>query len=91
MKYYIRIVNGEPFEHPIQEDNFSQAFPHINVDNLPSDFAKFVRVPRPNPDDGNYIVSATSSYGWVGDEVRDVWEVVQRPIRELETTDVGNE
>ena len=44
MNLFIRIVDGQPFEHPIFEDNFKQAFPDVDLNNLPSEFLKFVRV-----------------------------------------------
>lgn len=47
MRLFIRIQDGQPFEHPILEDNFKQAFPHIDADNLPNGFADFVRVAPP--------------------------------------------
>lgn len=47
MKLYIRIKDGQPFEHPIFEDNFLQAFPNIDVNNLPSEFACFERITPP--------------------------------------------
>jgi len=47
MELYIRIVNGLPFKNPIFGDNFRQAFPDIDTNNLPSEFAKFVRVEPP--------------------------------------------
>lgn len=50
MKLYIRIKDGKPFEHPILEDNFRQAFPTIDVNNLPSEFMRFERIPQPKLD-----------------------------------------
>lgn len=47
MEMFIRIVDGKPFEHPIMGDNFCAAFPHIDVNNLPSGFAKFQRIEQP--------------------------------------------
>ena len=47
MELYIRIKDGKPFEHPILGDNFRQAFPNIDTENLPPEFARFVRVDRP--------------------------------------------
>lgn len=47
MNLYIRLVDGQPFEHPIFEDNFRQAFPNIDTNNLPSNFARFTRVAPP--------------------------------------------
>ena len=50
MELFIQIdENGQAKEHPIMGDNFRQAFPHIDVTNLPSNFAKFERVPSPTP------------------------------------------
>jgi len=47
MELYIRIKDGKPFEHPILGDNFRQAFPNIDTENLPPEFAKFIRVAPP--------------------------------------------
>lgn len=80
MELFIRIVDGQPFEHPILGDNFRQAFPNVDVDNLPPEFARFERVPCPNPDEGYYLVAATCTYQWVDGVVKDVWEIVQEPI-----------
>jgi hypothetical protein len=80
MKLFIKIKDGQPFEHPIIESNFRQAFPNIDVDNLPSEFARFVRVQKPEPDEGKHIVHAECRYEWAGDEVTDVWYVEQEDI-----------
>jgi hypothetical protein len=40
---YIQIKDGVAFEHPIMEDNFLQAFPDVDVNNLPPELAKFTR------------------------------------------------
>ena len=47
MECIIRIVDGQPFEHPILMDNFMSAFPKIDVNNLPSQYAKFERLEQP--------------------------------------------
>ena len=47
MELFIRIIDGQPFEHPIFEDNFKEAFPDVDLNNLPSEFLKFVRVEKP--------------------------------------------
>jgi hypothetical protein len=60
MELFIQIdENGQTKEHPIVGDNFRQAFPHIDVNNLPSNFARFERVPPPmrGPYEKNYRVS----------------------------------
>ncbi len=50
MELFIRIdENGQATEHPIMGDNFREAFPHIDVNNLPINFARFERVPAPTP------------------------------------------
>ena len=47
MELYIRIKDGQPFDHPILADNFRAAFPHVDTNNLPPEFARFERVARP--------------------------------------------
>ena len=47
MELFIRIKDGQPFEHPIFGDNFRQAFPDVDVNNLPPEFARFERVAAP--------------------------------------------
>ena len=50
MELFIRIdENGQAVDHPIIGDNFRQAFPDIDVNNLPSNFARFERIPAPIP------------------------------------------
>ena len=71
MELYIRIVDGQPFEHPIFGDNFRQAFPEIDVNNLPVEFARFERVEKPNTC-GTFEVEECS-YQWVDGIVKDVW------------------
>jgi hypothetical protein len=50
MRLFIRVLNGSPVDHPMLEDNVRLAFPHIDLNNLPDDFAYFIRVQRPHPD-----------------------------------------
>lgn len=74
MELFIRIVDGQPFEHPIFGDNFKQAFPEIDTNNLPPEFARFERVPCPS------LMYATlnnpePTYQWVDGVVKDVWDV----------------
>jgi hypothetical protein len=44
MRLYLQIKDGAPFEHPITEANLKLAFPEIDLNNLPIEFAKFQRV-----------------------------------------------
>jgi hypothetical protein len=76
MELFIRIVDGQPFEHPIFGDNFREAFPHVDIENLPPEFAKFERVQQPN---ANSVFEVEElSYQWVDGIVKDVWTV--RPM-----------
>ena len=73
MELYIRIVDGQPFEHPIFGDNFRQAFPDVDVENLPPEFAKFERVEKPNLQSVFEVEEV--SYQWVDGIVKDVWTI----------------
>ena len=74
MELYIRIADGQPVDHPILGENLRQAFPHIDTNNLPADFARFVRVSRPTSALYQYVGGAPT-YQWVDGVVTDVWEV----------------
>ena len=80
MELYIRIIDGQPFEHPILGDNFREAFPDIDVHNLPQEFAKFERVPC--PEKAKPFEKDVVTYEWVDGVVKDVWSV--RPMTEEE-------
>lgn len=80
MKLFIQIVNGQPINHPIFEDNFKEAFPHIDVDNLPPEYVRFERIECPK-NAGLFEVDEVR-YEWGGDVVKDVWSV--RPMTEVE-------
>lgn len=82
MELFIQIRNGQPYEHPIFADNFRAAFPYIDTDNLPSEFARFERTPQPEV--GVYEVADGPIYEWVGPTVKDVWTV--RPMTDAERT-----
>jgi len=73
MELYIRIQNGQPFEHPILGDNFREAYPHIDVHNLPPEFARFVRVEQPAI--GLFEVYEGVTYELVGSVYTDVHHV----------------
>lgn len=70
MELYIKLLNGKPVDHPITKENMISAYPQIDLNNLPQDWAKFVRVPRPKL--GPYEFTECY-YEWVGDVVKDVW------------------
>jgi hypothetical protein len=73
MELYIQIKDGVPFEHPILGENFRQAFPDIDTNSLPSNFAKFIRVPVPTLNEGEVYEGCT--YEWDGDVVKDVHHI----------------
>jgi len=81
MELFIQIKNGQPFEHPIFGDNFRQAFPDIDADNLPESFARFVRVERPLV--GVYEVYEGVTYEWSEGLVKDVHHVRSMTSEEI--------
>ena len=82
MELFIRILDGQPYEHPILGSNFRQAFPEIDVNNLPSEFARFERIPRPSL---VYAVLNNNepTYQWVDGIVKDVWDVTNLSEQEI--------
>ena len=94
---FIKIVDGQPFEHPIMEDNFRLAYPEIDPDNLPENFARFTRLPYPafSPRDFKRA-SLTSTYipcegGWMDDwGVEDLTEEEKAAVI-TEWTNIVNE
>jgi hypothetical protein len=81
MELFIRIQNGQPFEHPIMGDNFRAAFPDVDTNNLPSEFARFVRVVP--PDLGPYEKNRTVSYQLVDGAYTDVFACEQLTAEEI--------
>lgn len=81
---FIQIRDGQPYQHPIFGDNLREAFPSIDTDNLPKEFARFIRH-EPNLQVGPYEV-LVENYVWNGDVVEDNWSV--RPMTEEEALEV---
>lgn len=81
MKLYIQIRNGQPYEHPIIEENLLQAFPDFDVNNLPSEYAVFERLPIPNF--GFYEKYSHTTYEFVNGVVRDVHHIVPMTDEEV--------
>ena len=48
-RFFIQVENGQPVDYPILESNFRSAFPNIDPNNLPDNFAEFERVEEPSP------------------------------------------
>lgn len=76
MELYIQLRDGQPYEHPIMGDNFCEAYPDIDVNNLPPEFARFVRVPEPKI--GLFQVNEGVTYELIDGVVHDVWHI--RPM-----------
>jgi hypothetical protein len=81
MELYIRILGGKPFEHPIFADNFREAFPHVDVNNLPAEFARFVRVQAPRL--GPYEKNQTVTYKMIDGVYTDVYHCEQMTVEEI--------
>jgi len=75
MELFIRIQDGATVGHPIMGDNFAQAFPEIDKNNLPPEFARFVRVERPALEFFQIFAQEQPTYELVGDVWTDVWHV----------------
>ena len=84
MELFIRVKDGQPFEHPIFADNFHQAFPEVDVNNLPAGFARFERVAPPVL--GPYEVYEGVSYGLRADGVHTDFHQVRQMTNEEITT-----
>lgn len=80
MELFIQIRDGRPYEHPILGENFREAFPHIDCENLPSEFAHFERVPQPQV--STYQIIEGVTYEWVDGIVKDVWHVREMTTEE---------
>lgn len=83
MRLFIQIRDGQPFEHPILDENMREAYPHIDQNNLPDTFAEFIRVPPPVL--GHFEVYEGVTYEKVGDYYTDVHHV--RQMTEAEKAD----
>ena len=86
MKLFIRIKDGQPFEHPILENNFKQAFPKVDIDNLPPEFAQFQRIKQPSIN--VYEIYEGVTYEWDNNIVKDVHHV--RAMTNEEKTELQN-
>jgi hypothetical protein len=82
MELFIRIKDGQPFEHPIFGDNFRQAFPNVDVDNLPPEFARFERVESPSLGVYEVLALETPTYELVDGVYKDVWHKRNMTIEE---------
>jgi hypothetical protein len=82
MELFIRIKDGQPFRNPIMGDNFRQAFPDIDTNNLPSEFAKFERVEMPVIGAYQILVLPDPTYELVDGIYKDVWHIREMTAEE---------
>ena len=75
MDLFIRIQDGTTVGHPIMGDNFAQAFPEIDTNNLPPEFARFVRIERPVLEFYQIFEQEEPTYELVDGVWTDVWRV----------------
>lgn len=83
MNLYIQVNSeGQAVNHPIIDKNFHQAFPHIDPNNLPPEFARFERVAQPrlnSPYEKQRCVYERGADG----VFRDVWYTDQMTPEEI--------
>lgn len=75
MRLYLRIENGQAVDHPMVETNLLEIYPTIDLNNLPEDVVRFVRVPLKV---GVYEVYENTTYAQVDGVWQDVHNV--RPM-----------
>lgn len=78
--YFIQIVNGQPHGGPIGLVNFQAAFPYVNLNNLPPEFAEFNHSPKPARK--MYEVVEGPFYTYDGKVVHESWTT--RPMTDEE-------
>jgi len=61
-EYIIQMENGTPVNHPMIMSNFTQCFPEVDLENLPENFAFFVRVERPEVNPYQIVFTADPEY-----------------------------
>ena len=86
MELYIRLVDNYPVEHPILGDNFRAAFPEIDTNNLPPEFARFKRIEAPLL--GRYEKNQTRSYQFIDGVWTDCFVCEQMSDEEIKTVQI---
>jgi hypothetical protein len=84
MELFIRIKDGQPFEHPFLGDNFRQAFPDVDTDNLPPEFARFERVECPTLGMYETLAAEEPTYELIDGVYKDVWHIREMTAEEKE-------
>jgi len=86
-EFVIEIKNGKPHGHPIAVSNLISAYPNIDINNLPKEYAIFRKTPKPDlrvlTELYPYIyISDEPTYRWFGTIVIEDWNV--RPMTKKE-------
>lgn len=82
MELFIRIKDGLPFEHPIFSKNFKEAFPSVDVDNLPPEFARFERLDPPVLGVYELLTAEEPTYQLIDGVYKDVWHIREMTVEE---------
>jgi len=82
MNLFIRIKDGQTFGNPIFEKNFCEAFPNVDVTNLPPEFARFERIERPEVGIYEVMTSDEPTYELIDGIYKDVWH--KRDLTDVE-------
>jgi hypothetical protein len=89
---YIKIVDGQPIDHPVSEINLIQVYE--SKENIPPEYKPFMRTIHPiRP---SHYVKPACSYREIGGVWQDYWEFVDLPedeaqAKEQELIDHANE
>lgn len=73
MELVIKIENGFPVNHPMLLDNLVQCRPDIDANNLPDEYKRFKRVPKPELGPYQLFIKEEPEYKLTNDVVQDVW------------------
>ena len=75
MNLYIKVEEGIPVDHPMLEDNIKDAYPEVDLQNLPSWLMPFERTPIPTY--GPYEVFTHTTYQIDNGVCRDLHHIRQ--------------
>ena len=90
MQLFIRVQDGATIGNPILEDNFREAFPDVDTNNLPPEFARFIRPEPPElkmwetrEHQGYIFVDGAWTDAWVVKEMtQEEKNFIQKPVKE---------
>jgi hypothetical protein len=82
MTLFIKLKNGQPFEHPITKENFVLVFPDVDLNNLPEWVAPFERTEKPVV--GMFEVDEGFTYELADGVAKEVWHIRAMTAEEQE-------